>query len=91
LAYTVIIQPSAKRALKKIPQPERGRIGKRIDELETNPRLRGSEPFEGIRGGRRLRVGDYRIVYAIEDEVLKILIIRVGHRRELYRKQDRWK
>ena len=56
----------------------------RLDELGENPRPPGSKKLAGA-DFWRTRVGDYRIVYSIEDQVLMVLVIRIGHRREVYR------
>jgi mRNA interferase RelE/StbE len=59
-------------------------ISARISELADEPRPPGAEKLEGY-DYWRVRSGDYRIVYSIEDEVLTVVIVRVGHRREVYR------
>ncbi len=86
MKYRIEVKRSAARALKKIPKPDRRRIGEKIDSLAEelpNPettKMKGENPFH------RVRVGDYRIIYEIQDEVLVILIVKVGHRKDIYRK-----
>ena len=53
--------------------------------LADNPRPRGVEKLEGRENRYRIRVGDYRVIYEIHDEVLLVLVVRIGHRREVYR------
>jgi mRNA interferase RelE/StbE len=85
MVYRIEFRPAAVRDLAKIDQPAREKIAEKIDGLKQNPRSQGVEPLQG-RGKRyRLRVGVYRVVYEIEDEILLVLIIRIGHRREVYR------
>jgi len=85
LKYRIAVKRSAAKALKKIPKPDQRRIAERIDNLAEslpNPdttKIKGNNPFH------KIRVGNYRIVYEIEDDVLLILIIKIGHRKDIYR------
>ena len=63
----------------------RQRIAKAMLGLAANPRPRGSELLAGDPRRLRVRVGDYRVVYSIDDEALLVDIVKVGHRREVYR------
>jgi len=85
LKYTVELLSPALREFKALDKPIQKRIAKAIDTLENNPRPFGCKKMEGLEGAYRIRAGDYRIVYRIKDEVLLVLIIKVGHRREIYR------
>ena len=85
VSYSIRIKRSAQRELAAIPQPARTRLAEAIDGLAEYP-LAGS-PLKGeLRGLRRLRVGDYRIVYELLDSELVVLVVRVAHRREAYRR-----
>ena len=85
MSYSVRIKRSAAKELARIPQQDRLRIVHAIDSLGEHP-LKGS-PLKGEkRGLRRLRVGDYRIVYEVLDGELVVLVVRVAHRREAYRR-----
>jgi mRNA interferase RelE/StbE len=81
------LQPTARRQLASLPVPAQRRIGRAIDVLATNPRPRGSQLLSGTPSERiwRIRVGDYRVLYEIRDDQLNVLVIRLGHRREVYR------
>ena len=85
MKYRIKVQRSAAKALKKIPKLDRKRVGKKIDSLAEklpNPdttKMKGNNPFH------KVRVGEYRIVYEIQDDVLLILIVKVGHRKDIYR------
>ena len=83
--YRVEIAPSAQRELSKLPRNVQKRIDERIRALAENPRPAGSRKLEGEDSFHRIRVGDYRIVYQVKDKVLLVLVIRIGHRREVYR------
>ena len=82
--YSIRIKRSAQRELAAIPQSTRMRLADAIDSLGQNP-LAGRSLKGELRGLRRLRVGDYRIVYELLDGELVILVVRVAHRREAYR------
>jgi mRNA interferase RelE/StbE len=87
--YQIDFLPSARKELSSLPRDAQERIGKKIDFLSINPRPHGVEKLEGKRDSfYRLRVGDYRILYEIQDEILLILVIKVGHRREVYRRMS---
>jgi mRNA interferase RelE/StbE len=82
--YCVKVKASAAKALKKIAIKDRERLIVAIDALSTNPAAGGvlKGEFSGL---RRLRVGDYRIVYEINGSELIVLVIRIGHRQGVYR------
>ena len=85
MKYRIEVKRSAAKALKKIPKPDQKRISKAIDNLAENlpnpdiTKMKGNNPFH------KIRVGDYRIVYEIQDDILLILIIKIGHRKDIYR------
>lgn len=85
MSYRIVFNKSAAKSLKKIPKADQKRIADKIDSFAEGPpnpdttKMKGNNPFH------RVRVGDYRIIYEIQDEVLIILIIKIGHRRDIYR------
>ena len=85
MAYTVIVERGALRDLKRLPAQIRTRIDERILALATNPRPQGVEKLSGSDCSYRLRIGDYRILYEIHDQILHVLVVKIGHRREVYR------
>lgn len=84
MSYSVSIKQSAAKALEKIVPDDRLRIIAAIDLLRDNPAA-GSVLKGEFSGLRRIRVGNYRVVYEVQDQQLVILVIRIGHRREVYR------
>ena len=85
--YTVNLKPAAERTLKKITdQAARRRTAKAIDGLATNPRPPGAIAIQGGAGLLRIRAGDYRIIYAVEDAALTVLVVTIGHRGDVYRR-----
>lgn len=85
MRYLVELRPAAVRTLRDLPSSHRRRITGRIDALASNPRPVGVKLLAGPERLWRLRVGDYRIIYQVADEVLRVLVIRIGNRREVYR------
>ena len=83
--YRVEFSRPAERQFRALPAEVQRRIAPRINALAQVPRPRGAEKLEGVEALYRLRIGDYRIVYQIREQVLLILVVRVGHRREVYR------
>lgn len=85
MAYQVFIEKKAKKQLKEIPEPAFSRIVEAIENLAFEPKPFGSKKLVG-RNGYRIRVGTYRIIYAIEVKVLYVLVLEVGPRGDIYKK-----
>jgi mRNA interferase RelE/StbE len=85
MTYTIEISTSAAKAVDKLEKANRLRVVGAIELLSVDPRPPGAKMLRGGEQGRwRVRIGDYRIVYAIEDDRLLVLVLRVAHRREVY-------
>ena len=83
--YRVLIKPSAVREIEAIPQKrQRQRIVSRIRALANDPRPPGCEKLTG-QDRYRVRQGQYRIVYSVEDDALVVYVVKVGHRSDVYR------
>lgn len=82
--YRIEVRPAALRALRKVDPQVRSRVEGAIALLAEDPRPPASRPLRG-RPGYRVRVGDYRIIYTINDDVLLIVVVTLGHRRDVYR------
>ena len=86
MKYKIEFKRSAAKALGKIPKSDQKRIANKIDSLSENlpdpatTKMKGDNPFH------RVRVGDYRIVYEIHGDILLIVILKIGHRKEVYRR-----
>lgn len=84
--FRVLVKASAAKELEGAgTQRDRRRLVEAIGALADEPRPHGCEKLSGSRDRYRIRVGDWRVVYAIEDDVLTVWIVKVGHRREVYR------
>ncbi len=85
MSYRIQVKRSAAKALQKIPKADPKRIADKIDTLAQNSpnpdttKMKGNNPFH------KMRVGDYRIIYEIQEEVLIILIVKIGHRKDVYK------
>lgn len=85
MTYQIEIKSKVAKQLKKLPNDLRDRINEKILEIAENPRPSGVVKLEGSNDTYRIRVGSYRVLYDIFDDVLLISVIRVGHRREVYK------
>ncbi|HET9841873.1 MAG TPA: type II toxin-antitoxin system RelE/ParE family toxin [Nocardioides sp.] len=83
--YRIELAPAAVRQLRKLDPTARRRVQAAVELLAVQPRPNGATKLVGGDGEWRVRTGDYRIVYEINDEVLLVLVVAVGHRREIYR------
>ncbi len=85
MAYTLIFKPGAKRQYDRLNANLKHRIAPHIDALEQDPRPLGCLKLRGDENVYRIRVGDYRILYEVQDEVLLILVLKIAHRSDVYR------
>jgi len=83
MTYRIELRPAAIRALKRVHHQDRDRIRGAIALLGEDPRPPGAKALQG-RPGLRVRIGNYRIIYTIEDDVLTVVIVALGHRRDVY-------
>lgn len=86
MPYTVELSNRAKRELAALSTDLQTRIVTALRKLEENPRPSGIEKLTGT-DAYRLRVGDYRILYEVHDQILLVLVVKIGHRRDVYRKR----
>jgi mRNA interferase RelE/StbE len=84
--YRVEFAPAAERDFRGLSPDTQRRLRPRIDALAAEPRPREATALRGGEGIYRLRVGEYRILYEIREAVLLVLVVRTGHRREIYRR-----
>ncbi|MDH4304231.1 MAG: type II toxin-antitoxin system RelE/ParE family toxin [Nitrospira sp.] len=85
MLYQIEFSRQADRQFRNLPSQIQQRLKSRIDSLSTTPCPHGSEKLSGVDQLYRIRVGDYRIIYAVEDNRLIVLVVKIGHRREVYR------
>lgn len=82
--YRIELTPRFNRELMKLPKSARGRVAEKIEELKANP-----HPFKRLHGELEglysMRVGDYRAIYAIDENIRKVLLLSVAHRKKIYR------
>jgi mRNA interferase RelE/StbE len=82
--YKIIITKSAQKEIQKLQKPELPRILTAINSLSSDPRPSGCKKLVGSRNIYRIRIGDYRVLYTIEDQIRIVEIDAVSHRREAY-------
>ena len=84
MAYAVILRRAAEKELSRLPEKIHQRIAHKLLELENGPRPHGAQKLQGHEG-YRIRIGDYRVLYLIDDKAKTVEVLAVGHRREVYR------
>ena len=82
--YEILLKVSAAKELEALPKPDRLRIVERIKSLAENPCPSGCEKLTGEEK-YRVRQGVYRILYEIHDDIVTVVVVKIGHRREVYR------
>ncbi|HEY7445041.1 MAG TPA: type II toxin-antitoxin system RelE/ParE family toxin [Vicinamibacterales bacterium] len=80
-SYRLLIKPSAAKELEAVPLKDRKRVVTKIQQLASDPRPDGTEKLSG-QDKYRLRQGNYRVLYAIDDAHSEVVIVKIGHRRE---------
>lgn len=85
MTYAVEIDTKAAREIRALPRHEQERILQKVMALAENPRLAGSVKLSGREGFWRIRSGNYRVIYEFMDARLVIVVVKVGHRRDVYR------
>jgi mRNA interferase RelE/StbE len=84
-AYTVHYQSPAEAVLRKLSKEIQIRIIRKVDELARNPFPPGTEKLSAANNLWRIRIGDFRVIYSVERKELVVLVLKIGHRREIYR------
>jgi mRNA interferase RelE/StbE len=87
VTYEIRLAPAAVRQLRKLDPPGRRRVQAAIDLLAEDPRPPGARQLVGGAGEWRVRTGDFRIIYDIRDGELLVLVVKVGHRRDVYERR----
>ena len=85
MSFSIRIKESAAKELRRVAKPDRARIVAAIDRLAETPHL-GTSLKGDLRGLRRIRVGDYRILYEVRYKELVVLVVRIAHRGDAYRR-----
>jgi mRNA interferase RelE/StbE len=85
MKYRIEFSPTAESQFKELPKEVQSRLQHRIDSMTENPFPRGVKKLSAEENFYRLRIGDYRIIYQVQGKALLILILKLGHRRNVYR------
>ena len=83
VAYRVEFLPKAEKQLEKLDRQVAARLVTAAEKLADNPRPAGCKKLQG-RAGYRIRVGDYRVIYEVNDSAVVVIVLELGHRREVY-------
>ena len=84
MRYRIEWRPRARKAFLALDKPVRRRLGEAVDALAADPRPAAAKMITGAHGVLRIRVGDYRVVYTIDEGELIVLVLDAGHRSEIY-------
>ena len=84
MTYSIDFEPGALRQLKKLDRAVQARLKPKINALAENPRPRDAKKLKGYENTYRIRVGGYRILYEIYDNILLVLVVKIGPRRDIY-------
>jgi mRNA interferase RelE/StbE len=84
MAYTIAFAESALKDLIKLPNQTVAKIDLAISKLASNPRPAGCKKLKGYSDLYRIRIGDYRVIYSIQDKIVLVKILEIGHRRDIY-------
>lgn len=85
-SYKVVLKPSIEKDLRSIPKSTVGRVMNQIERLSQDPFPRQTLKLEGTNDLRRIRVGEYRVIYEVDRKAKQVIIHHVRHRREVYKK-----
>lgn len=85
MAYTIQFKPLALRQLEKLPRDIQKKVAAKIESLGSDPFPYGCKKMAAIADTWRVRVGDYRVVYQVHQKILRVLVLTVGHRKDVYR------
>jgi mRNA interferase RelE/StbE len=84
VTYSIQWRPRARKTFLSLDKPVRRRIGEAVDALAADPRPAAAKMITGAHGVLRIRVGDYRVLYTIDEGQLIVLVLDAGHRSEIY-------
>ena len=82
--FEVLLSKAARKQLSTLPAFIHNKLIEEISNLSLKPRPTGCKKLKGYKNSYRIRLGNYRIIYEIEDKVLRILVIAIGHRKDIY-------
>lgn len=85
MKYKIEFSKASEKQLSDIPKGDLKKIANKIEKLSLDPFPNGSEKLKGEEGIYRIRKGDYRILYSVFEKKLIVLVVKIGHRREIYR------
>ena len=91
MPYRIAVAAEVVDTLRSLPKKVQRQIARRIDALAEDPRPAGCKKLGGAENFYRLRSGDYRILYRVREKALVVLVLRIGHRREIYRRPPKRK
>lgn len=89
MPYYITIRPAAQRAIEDLPREYQESIVNKLNEISENPYATGTRKIQGVDSGYRARIGDYRILYKVNESEEVVTVVTIRHRREAYRNLKR--
>lgn len=86
MSHQIFVLPKAQRQVKALPLPVQQRVNKAVKALRDNPWPPGAKKLKDTQDLYRIRVGDYRVIYGVGGDLLLVLVVTVGHRKDVYEK-----
>jgi len=83
-SYAVELKPSARKELESLPDTVLARVVRRVEALQQEPRPAGCKKLKGYKDQWRVRIGDWRVIYIVDDKARLVSVTRIAHRREVY-------
>jgi mRNA interferase RelE/StbE len=83
-SYAVELKPSARKELESLPDSMLGRVVRKLESLADDPKPAGCKKLKGYKDQWRVRIGDWRVIYIVDDKARLVSVTRIAHRREVY-------
>ncbi len=85
MPFDILLKPSAEKSFSKLPKSEQIKVFDVLEQLAVNPLPNGVKKLKSTESLYRIRVGDYRVIYSIQNKILTVTILKIGHRSDVYR------
>ena len=86
MAYSIVFKKSATKQIRLLPKQMLSKVASAIDELADDPRPASCKKLQGFNDTYRIRIGDYRVLYTVDDSIVTVEVVKVGNRKDIYDK-----
>lgn len=84
MTYTILFKKSAAKQLRQLPKSILKKVASAIDDLADDPRPANCKKLKGVEETYRIRIGDYRVLYTVDDSIVTVEVVKVGNRKDIY-------